>query len=85
MRQQRVIEIWEAGPAGEFLGRVQLRTIPLSLLQTLLGDEQAQPDPEFLASYWLDADKCAALQPFCDTVLDAQSFDYILSMSWVVD
>lgn len=82
MHFKRMIEVWEKGSDGAFVGRIELLPeLDTSFLYALFAAEQQEPDPQMRAAYWLDADKCEALQPFCPQPLQAQEWDYILSVS----
>lgn len=81
-RLRRMVEVWEKGSDGAFLGRIELLpALETGFLYQLFAAEQQEPDPQMRASYWLDADKCAVLQPFSPQPLEPEQFDYILSVS----
>ena len=84
MAIKRMIEVWEKGADGGFVGRIELfPNLETALLLQLFAGEQDRPDAEMLAAYWLDAAKCKALQSYSPTLLDSEAFDYILSVTQV--
>lgn len=84
MAIKRMIEVWEKGSDGDFVGRIELfPNLETRFLLELFAGEQDRPDAEMVAAYWLDEAKCKALQPYSATVLDTESFDYILSVTQI--
>lgn len=82
MQSKRMIEVWEKGSDGNFVGRIELLpALDTAFLYALFAAEQQEPDPQMRAAYWLDAEKCAVLQPFCLQPLLPEQWDYILSVS----
>ncbi|HEY9101612.1 hypothetical protein [Chitinimonas sp.] len=80
MQIKRAIEVWEKGMDGALVGHwpVADTISPVRLLQ-LFAAEQQRPDPDMLLSYFLTADKLAALQPYVAQQLDAERYDFILT------
>lgn len=84
MAIKRMIEVWEKGADGSFVGRIELfPNLETNLLLQLFAGEQDRPDTEMLAAYWLDEAKCKVLQPYSPSLLDSEAFDYILSVTQV--
>lgn len=82
MQIKRMIEQWEKGSDGGFVGRIELLpTLDTAFLYSMFVAEQEEPDPQMRAAYWLDAEKCAVLQAFCPEPLLPDELDYILSVS----
>ncbi|WP_028454995.1 DUF7683 domain-containing protein [Chitinilyticum litopenaei] len=80
MHIKRVLEVWEKGMDGGYLGNLPLADdVPVTLLYELFCDEQDKPDPDMLLAYLLDAPRVARLQPWVAETLDAEQYDYILS------
>lgn len=80
MKIVRVIEVWEKGLDGGFVGQLPVAdTVSPVFLLGLFAHEQDKPDPDMLLSYMLDDARVAALQPFVAEQLDPAQYDYILS------
>jgi hypothetical protein len=86
MKIIRVLEVWEKGMEGGFVGTLPLSdALPLDFLYSLFAAEQDKPDPEMKLSYLLDEARLEALQAFVEQAVDFSQFDYILSAHGVPD
>ncbi|QLG88886.1 hypothetical protein HQ393_11930 [Chitinibacter bivalviorum] len=86
MKIIRVLEVWEKGMEGGFVGTLPLdETLDVAFLYSLFAAEQDKPDPEMKLSYMLDESRLAALQPFVAQSTDFEQFDYILSAHGIPD
>lgn len=80
MQIKRVIEVWEKGMDGAFVGHWPVAdSIAPAYLLRLFAAEQQRPDPDMLLSYFLTADKLAALQPYVAQQLRDDQYDFILT------
>lgn len=80
MQIKRIIEVWEKGMDGAFIGQFDVApTISVTWLQGLFAAEAARPDPQVVLGYFLTEDKLALIQPYVATPFDSAQYDYILS------
>ncbi|WP_035055709.1 hypothetical protein [Andreprevotia chitinilytica] len=86
MKIVRVIEVWDKGMDGGFIGHLPLAdTVSPQFLYDLFKHEQDKPDPDMKLSYMLDAPRVALLQPYVAEQMDVAQFDYILTAFGVPD
>ncbi|WP_028450395.1 MULTISPECIES: DUF7683 domain-containing protein [Chitinibacter] len=86
MKIVRVLEVWEKGMEGGFVGHLPLAPeLDVAFLFQLFAAEQDKPDPEMKLSYLLDESRLEALRPFVSAEVDFSQFDYILSAHGVPD
>ncbi|WP_348946208.1 hypothetical protein ABHF33_06805 [Chitinibacter sp. FCG-7] len=86
MKIIRVLEVWEKGMEGGFVGTLPLSDeLPVDFLFSLFAAEQDKPDPDMKLSYLLDETRLEALQPFLAQDTDFSQFDYILSAHGIPD
>ncbi|WP_410499533.1 hypothetical protein [Chitinibacter sp. S2-10] len=86
MKIIRVLEVWEKGMEGGFVGTLPLdEHVPVDFLFSLFAAEQDKADPEMKLSYLLDEARLEALRPFLNQDTDFSQFDYILSAHGIPD
>ena len=85
MKMVRVVEVWEKGMDGVFVGYLPVAdTVSVAFLFGLFEHEQDRPDPEMKLSYMLDEARVTALQPWVGQLMDSAGFDFILAAREVI-
>lgn len=86
MKIVRLLEVWEKGMDGRFVGHLSVAsTITTPFLLGLFAHEQDRPDPEMKLSYMLDATRAERLQPYVAEQLRPERYDYILTAHGIPD